>query len=42
MERSVERQHKELKALREKAAQKEASLQEKTRQLEAAQAALDA
>ena len=31
-----------LKARHEKAAQKEASLQEKTRQLEAAQAALDA
>ena len=42
MECSVERQREELKALREKAAQKEASLQEKTRQLEAAQAALDA
>ena len=41
LERSLERQREALKALREKAAQKEASFQEKTRQLEAAQAALD-
>ena len=36
MERSLERQREALKALHEKAAQKEASLQEKTCQLEAA------
>ena len=40
MERSLEHQREALKALREKATQKEASLQEKTCQL--AQAALDA
>jgi len=40
MERSLERQRESLKALREKVAQKEASLQEKTRQLKVAQAAL--
>ena len=42
IERSLERQCEALKALREKAAQKEASLQEKTRQLEVAQVSLDA
>ena len=42
MERSLERQRESLKTHHEKATQKEASLQEKTRQLEAAQAALDA
>ena len=42
MERALERQRESLKARHEKAAQKEASLQEKTRHLEAAQAALDA
>jgi len=42
MERSLERQCESFKARHEKAAQKESSLQEKTRQLEAAQAALDA
>ena len=42
MERSLECQCESLKALREKAAHKEASLQEKTRQLEVAQVALDA
>jgi len=42
MERSLERQRESFKARHEKAAQKESSLQEKTRQLEAAQAALDA
>ena len=41
MERSLVCQREVLKAHREKAAQKEASLQEKIRQLEAAQAALD-
>ena len=42
MDHALARQREALKALHEKAAQKEASLQEKTRQLEAAQAALDA
>jgi len=42
MERSLERQRESIKARHEKPAQTESSLQEKTRQLEAAQAALDA
>ena len=42
MEQVLARQRETLKTLKESAARKEASLQEKTRQLEAAQAALDA
>ena len=42
MEQALARQRECLKTLKESAARKEASLQEKTRQLEAAQAALDA
>ena len=42
MEQALARQRESLKTLKESAAWKEASLQEKTRQLEAAQAALDA
>ena len=42
MEQALARQHESLKTLKESAARKEASLQEKARQLEAAQAALDA
>ena len=40
--KALARQHECLKTLKESAARKEASLQEKARQLEAAQAALDA
>ena len=40
--KALARQHECLKTLKESAARKEASLQEKTRQLEVAQAALDA
>ena len=40
MEQALARQRKSLKTLKESAARKEASFQEKTRQLEAAQAAL--
>ena len=42
MEQALARQRECLKTLKESAARKEASLQEKTRQLEAAQEALDA
>ena len=42
MDQALACQHECLKKLKESAAQKEASLQEKVRQLEAAQAALDA
>ena len=42
MEQALARQRECLKTLKESAARNEASLQEKTRQLEAAQAALDA
>jgi len=42
MEQPLARQRKSLKTLKESAVRKEASLQEKARQLEAAQAALDA
>ena len=42
MEQALARQREYLKTLKESAARKEASLQEKARQLEAAQAALDA
>ena len=42
MEQALARQRESLKTLKDSAVQKEASLQEKTRQLEAAQAALDA
>ena len=42
MEQALARQRESLKTLKESAAQKEASLQENTRQLEAAPAALDA
>ena len=42
MEQALGCQRESLKTLKESAAWKEASLQEKTRQLEAAQAALDA
>ena len=42
MEQALARQCECLKKMKESAAQKEASLQEKARQLEAAQAALDA
>jgi len=42
MEQALARQRECLKTLKESAARKEALLQEKTRQLEAAQAALDA
>ena len=42
MEQDFSRQCESLKTLKESVAQKEASLQEKTRQLEVAQAALDA
>ena len=42
MEQALVRQRECLKKMKESAAQKEASLQEKARQLEAAQAALDA
>ena len=42
MEQALARQRECLKTLKESAARKEASLQEKARQLEAAQAALDA
>ena len=42
MEQALACQRESLRTLKESAARKEASLQEKTRQLEAAQAALDA
>ena len=42
MEQALARQRECLKKLKESAAQKEASLQEKSHQVEAAQAALDA
>ena len=42
MEQALARQRESPKTLKESAVQKEASLQEKTRQLEAAQAALEA
>ena len=42
MEQALTHQRESLKTLKETAARKEASLQEKARQLEAAQAALDA
>jgi len=41
MEHALARQRESLKTLKESAARKEASLQEKAHQLEAAQAALD-
>ena len=42
MEQALACQRESLKTLKESAARKEASLQERTRQLEVAQAALDA